>query len=88
MSQYKHWRASPPVQQRARELRREQSPIERKLWAQLRRKQLHGLKFRRQHPIGRFIVDFYCPAHKLIVEIDGAGLVEQITDQILEALRP
>ena len=78
MSQRKHWRAPPPVQQRAKALRREQSPIERKLWARLRQKQLYGLKFRRQHPIGRFIVDFYCPAHKLIVEIDGRSHDERL----------
>ena len=41
------------------------------LWAALRRKQLAGRKFRRQHPIGRFIVDFYCPGARLAVEVDG-----------------
>lgn len=64
-------RASRPIRQRARELRQELTPAERKLWAALRNKKLNGLKFRRQHPIDRFIVDFYCAAHKLVVEVDG-----------------
>ena len=41
------------------------------LWSCLRSRQLHGRKFRRQHPIGRFIADFYCDDARLIVEIDG-----------------
>ena len=71
MTQRKRWRTTEAIQQRARELRREQTPAEQKLWTRLRRKQLYGLKFRRQHPIGPFIVDFCCVAHKLVVEIDG-----------------
>ena len=71
MTQRRRWRTTEAIQQRARDLRREQTPAERKLWARLRRKQFYGLKFRRQHPIGPFIVDFCCVAHKLIVEIDG-----------------
>lgn len=47
------------------------TPAEQLLWARLRNQQLADLKFRRQHPIGRFIVDFYCHAQRLIVEIDG-----------------
>ena len=56
--------------QKARELRRSPSPPEIVLWQQLRMRP-HGLKFRRQHPFGPFIVDFYCPAVKLAVEVDG-----------------
>jgi len=41
------------------------------LWSKLRRKQLHNLQFYRQKPLGRFIVDFYCPAARLVIEIDG-----------------
>jgi very-short-patch-repair endonuclease len=62
---------SVEIRQRARQLRKELTPAEQLLWTQLRNRRLAGLKFRRQHPIGRFIVDFYCPAHKLVVEIDG-----------------
>jgi len=42
------------------------------LWAVLRRKQLANLRFRRQHPLGPYIVDFYCAARRLAVEVDGA----------------
>jgi very-short-patch-repair endonuclease len=56
--------------QKARELRRSPSPPESLLWRQLRERP-RGLKFRRQHPFGPFIADFYCPAVKLVVEVDG-----------------
>jgi very-short-patch-repair endonuclease len=55
----------------ARELRRAQTDAERTLWAQLRGRRL-ALKFRRQHPIGPYIVDFCCPERRLIVELDGS----------------
>ena len=61
----------PEFLTRARELRRDTTPQERELWRHLRGKQLHGLRFRRQHPIAPFVVDFYCHEHKLVVEIDG-----------------
>ena len=54
----------------ARILRNNQTPAERHLWAALRKRGI-GKKFRRQHRIGNYIVDFYCPALKLAVEIDG-----------------
>lgn len=86
MTQGKRWRTTEAVQQRARELRRKQTPAERKLWGCLRRKQLHGLKFRRQHPIGPFIADFCCAAHKLVVEIDGPSHGSQVEyDQVRTA---
>jgi very-short-patch-repair endonuclease len=47
------------------------SPPEVKLWALLRRSP-SGIRFRRQHPIGPYVADFYCPAAKLVIEIDGA----------------
>ena len=55
----------------ARGLRRRQTDSERVLWRQLRDRQLHHAKFRRQHPIGPYIVDFCCPTHRLVVELDG-----------------
>ena len=64
-------RAPEKIRLRARELRQQMTPAEAALWERLRRKQLSGLKFRRQHPIERFIVDFYCPSARLIVEVDG-----------------
>jgi len=47
------------------------TPAERILWEVLRRKTLAGVKFRRQHPVGRYILDFYCPEYKLAIEVDG-----------------
>ena len=55
---------------KARKLRREMSPPEAILW-QVLRERPEGLKFRRQHPVGPFVADFYCPSRKLIVEVDG-----------------
>ncbi|MFZ1991298.1 MAG: endonuclease domain-containing protein [Alphaproteobacteria bacterium] len=57
----------------ARELRRNQTPAESRLWMALRRKQIEGMIFRRQHPIGPYVTDFFCPAANLIVELDGAS---------------
>ena len=57
---------------RARELRRTMSLPEGLLWQVLRTRPA-GLKFRRQHPLGPYVADFYCPSRKLIVEVDGAG---------------
>ena len=62
---------TPQIEQAARRLRRQLTPAEAHLWQAIRRRQLAGLKFRCQHPVGRFIADFYCPALKLIIEIDG-----------------
>ena len=56
---------------RARSLRRNQTEPERHLWPKLRNRQLGGLKFRRQCPVGRYIADFLCLESKLIVEVDG-----------------
>ena len=67
----KRIRTSAQIQQRARELRKDMTPAEKLLWSRLRSKQLKGLKFRRQHPLGPFIADFYCAARRLVVEIDG-----------------
>jgi very-short-patch-repair endonuclease len=56
---------------RARTLRREMTLPEVVLWGALRGSRLNGMRFRRQHPIGRYILDFYCPSTRLAVEIDG-----------------
>jgi very-short-patch-repair endonuclease len=56
---------------RARRLRHEMTPAELRLWSRLRRKRLENYRFRRQHPIGRYVVDFFCASAKLIVELDG-----------------
>jgi very-short-patch-repair endonuclease len=56
------------------------TPAELVLWGKLRNRQLKGLKFRRQHPIGRLIVDFYCPAYRLVVEVDGGIHEKQLAE--------
>jgi very-short-patch-repair endonuclease len=60
-----------PETERARELRRKMTSSEIRVWLYLRRRRLDGWKFRRQHPIGTYVVDFYCPAARLVVELDG-----------------
>ena len=55
----------------SRHLRLNPTPAEVKLWESLKQRQLNGLKFRRQHPIASFIVDFYCPQYRLMIEVDG-----------------
>jgi very-short-patch-repair endonuclease len=56
----------------AQQLRRELTPAERVLWEALRSRQVGGLRFRRQHAVGPFVLDFYCPAARLIIEVDGS----------------
>ncbi|MDQ0509510.1 endonuclease domain-containing protein [Ancylobacter amanitiformis] len=56
---------------RARQLRRNQTDVEKLLWSRLRDRQLDGWKFRRQEPIDRFTVDFLCADAKLVIELDG-----------------
>jgi very-short-patch-repair endonuclease len=55
----------------ARKLRKEATPSEELLWQALRGKQFAGIKFRRQQPIGPFVVDFYASSQRLVVEVDG-----------------
>lgn len=71
MTSNEHLRVDPTIRQRARELRQSATPAERKLWQHLRRRQLSGHYFRRQHPIGRVIVDFCCTQARLVIEVDG-----------------
>jgi very-short-patch-repair endonuclease len=63
-----------------RELRNASTPAEALLWTHLQRSALGGWKFRRQHSIGPYIVDFYCPLFRLAVELDGEGHFEFIAD--------
>src|SRR5579862_5507797 len=56
----------------ARSYRRRSTPAEQRLWACLRDRQFVGLKFRRQHPKGGYVVDFYCADRRLLVELDGS----------------
>lgn len=64
----------------ARKLRKEPTPAEQLLWSCLRNRKLAGLKFARQHPFNRYVVDFYCAELKLVVEIEGG--VHQLPAQI------
>ncbi len=63
--------SSAEIAEAARRLRQAQSPPEALLWERLRARRLCGAKFRRQHPIGPCVVDFYCPEARLAVEVDG-----------------
>ena len=57
--------------EQARKLRRDTTDAEKLLWTHIRNWNLAGLKFRRQHPIGRYVTDFCCEEEKLVVELDG-----------------
>ena len=59
------------MKHRARSLRKNMTNVERLLWQRLRDRQLGGYKFRRQHPIGPFFVDFVCLEKELVIEVDG-----------------
>lgn len=59
------------LKRRSQELRRNMTDAERLIWSRLRGKQLKGLQFYRQRIIGNYIVDFYCPGSKLVIELDG-----------------
>jgi len=63
--------AAPVTIEKAKRLRQRLTASEKKLWSYLRNRRLGGLKFRRQHPIDRYIVDFICIEKKLVIELDG-----------------
>ncbi len=65
-------RASAEMRSRARQLRAAVTLSERRLWNWVRNRSFSGFKFRRQVPVGRYVLDFYCPEVKLALEIDGA----------------
>ena len=76
----------------ARKLRQQQTRAEELLWMCLRNRMLNGLKFRRQHPLGRYIADFYCAEKRLVIELDGSvhhhpdqQAYDQIRQQEIEA---
>ena len=97
MTDSENYRAkSPPelwakLKPLAREMRHEPTPAEEKLWQQLRGRRFQSIKFRRQHAIERFIVDFYCADARMIVEVDGpiheyTPEEDAIRQEFLEAL--
>jgi very-short-patch-repair endonuclease len=65
------YEASPEIIKRAAILRANTTPAEDALWKKINRSQLYDLRFKRQHPIGKFIVDFYCSKLSLVIEVDG-----------------
>ena len=65
----------------ARRLRHNQTDAEKQLWFRLHARQLLGVKFRRQQPIGRFTVDFCSPEPKLVIEVDGGQHAESVADE-------
>jgi very-short-patch-repair endonuclease len=64
-------KTAPPIVQVARENRREMTQAEEKLWGMLRERRVAGLKFRKQHPLGHFVLDFFCVEQLLAIEVDG-----------------
>ncbi len=87
-----YYHAEGDIKMLARELRKNLTRPEKILWNHLRNRRLGGYKIRRQHPIERFVLDFYCAAGRLAIEIDGAIHTEQgiiisdkQRDEILEA---
>ena len=82
----KHYNAK--LKESSRTLRSNMTDAEQMLWHHLRRKQIQGMQFYRQKPLLSFIVDFYCPAAKLVVELDGSQHYEaehQAKDQDRDA---
>lgn len=65
------------MKNRARELRKNMTDAERWLWQQLRNRDLSGFKFRRQRPVGPYIVDLVCLEKRIVIEIDGGQHVEK-----------
>ena len=80
-----HKEAIAKLYQYGRELRQESTEAEKLLWEELRNRKLIGLKFRRQHPLDKFIVDFYCNEKKIVLELDGGVHNEKINKEYDEA---
>ncbi|CCF20251.1 conserved protein of unknown function [Pseudorhizobium banfieldiae] len=76
-----HFEVAPTNRKNAKRMRRALTDAELRLWNELRAHRLMGLSFRRQMPIAGYIVDFACPAYKLVVEVDGSqhGEADAIT---------
>jgi very-short-patch-repair endonuclease len=72
-----HKRTTPKIFGHAKQLHRNMSPAETKLWKHLRAHQMRDVHFRNQHAIGNYIVDFCAPRQKLIIELDGSQHLEQ-----------
>jgi very-short-patch-repair endonuclease len=66
--------------ERARKMRQFSTDAERRMWSALRDRRLERFKFRRQHPIGEFIVDFTCTEHRVVIELDGGQHADNTVD--------
>ena len=77
---------NPKLKSHSRRLRTDMTEAEQKLWERLRGKQLHGVQFYRQKPLATYIVDFYGPKAKLVIELDG-GQHEEENHRIRDAAR-
>ena len=81
-------RYNPKLKENSRSLRTSMTDAEQALWQRIRRKQIQGVQFYRQKPLFAFVVDFYCPAAKLVVELDGSqhfAEEHQVKDQERDA---
>src|SRR6266508_1783424 len=76
-----HKRTTPKIFGHAKQLHRNMTPAEVKLWTRLRAHRLNDIHFRNQHAIGNYVVDFYAPRKKLIIELDGSQHLEQDASQ-------
>ena len=72
-----HKRTTPKIFGHAKQLHRNMTPAEAKLWVQLRGHRMSNIHFRNQHAIGKYVVDFCAPRKKLIIELDGSQHLEQ-----------
>jgi len=87
---YRYFHRGQSLKMRARDLRKNATPAERSLWSHLRNKQIEGYKFRRQHVVAYYILDFYCSSKKLAIEIDGGSHIDhekydQVRDEYLRS---
>jgi very-short-patch-repair endonuclease len=71
----------PVLKSRRKELRNNSTPAEKLLWGMLQHSNLGGYKFRRQHSVGSYILDFFCPSENIAVELDGDS---HFTDEAIE----
>ena len=89
---HKRFYNHPSLGERRKTLRASLTPAEAALWRVLQRSQLQGRKFRRQHSIGPYVVDFYCPKERLVIELEGsahdsekAAVVDDARERFLSA---
>ena len=77
-----HKYANGRLYEYGRILRQRQTEAEEKLWQLIRNRKLNGLKFRRQHPLDKYIADFYCHEKRLVIELDGGVHKDRVQQEI------